>query len=125
MGGWYIDSFIDYIRFERRYSPNTCVAYQKDISEFRDFIESTFEVYGPDKVKQDFIRTWIHSFIQDKRTASTIHRKISSIKSYYKYLLKNNIVNNNPLLTILLPKKLKRLPAFIAEKKLEDHKKEI
>ena len=124
MGGWHIDSFIDYIRFERRYSPNTCVAYQNDLSEFQSFIELKFEIFTPSKVEQDFIRTWIHSFIQDKKSTTTIHRKISSVKSYYKYLLKNNIVSNNPLLTVLLPKKSKRLPVFISEKKLETHKTE-
>ncbi len=118
MGGWYIKNFIDYIRFEKRYAENTCIAYQNDLSEFQQFIENKFEVFSPDKVEQSFIRTWVHSFVSNKAVSTTIHRKISSVKSYYKYLLRNNIVSNNPLLTILLPKKLKRLPVFIDENKM-------
>ncbi len=118
MGEWYIKDFIDYIRFEKRYAENTCIAYQNDLSEFQQFIENNFEVFSPDKIEQSFIRTWVHAFISKKTVSTTIHRKISSVKSYYKYLLKNNIVSNNPLLTILLPKKLKRLPVFIDENKM-------
>ena len=125
MRGWYIKDFIDYIRFEKRYAENTCIAYQNDLSEFQQFIENNFEVFSPDKVEQSFIRTWIHAFVSNKIVSTTIHRKISSVKSYYKYLLKNNIVSNNPLLTILLPKKLKRLPVFIDENKMNSKQVDI
>jgi integrase/recombinase XerC len=118
MRGWYIQDFTDYIRFEKRYAQNTCVAYQNDLSEFQEFIENNFEIYSPNEIEQDFIRTWIHSFITKKTSSATIHRKISSVRSYYKYLLKNNIVSKNPLLTLSLPKKAKRLPVFIDERKM-------
>jgi integrase/recombinase XerC len=119
MKGWCTEEFINYISFEKRYAQNTCTAYQHDLSEFQDFIEETFETNQPQNVEPEFIRTWIHSFITKKVSASTIHRKISSVKSYYKYLLRNNIVVKTPLLTIQLPKKPKRLPVFIDEKKMD------
>ena len=119
MKGWCIEEFINYISFEKRYAQNTLTAYQKDLSDFKDFIEKTFEVYTPQDVKPEFIRTWIHTFITAKISAVTIHRKISAVKSYYKYLLKNNIAAKNPLLTIQLPKKPKRLPVFIDETKMD------
>lgn len=125
MGGWRVKEFIDYIRFEKRYAENTCIAYHNDLSEFQQFIEKNFEIFSPDRVEQSFIRSWVHSFVSNKTASTTIHRKISSVKSYYRYLLKNNIVSNNPLLTILLPKKLKRLPVFIDEKKMEIKQPEI
>jgi integrase/recombinase XerC len=125
MGWWYIKDFIDDIRFEKRYAENTCIAYQNDLSEFQQFIENKFEVFSPDKVEQSFIRTWVHSFVSNKIASTTIYRKISSVKSYYKYLLKNNMVSNNPLLTILLPKKLKRLPVFIDENKMNSKQVDI
>ncbi|MHB8261043.1 MAG: tyrosine-type recombinase/integrase [Bacteroidia bacterium] len=118
MRGWYIQDFTNYIRFEKRYAQNTCVAYQKDILEFELFIENNFEVFSANEVELSFIRTWIHSFITKKVATTTIHRKISSIKSYYKYLYKNNIVSKNPLLTVSLPKKVKKLPIFVDEKKM-------
>ncbi|HXD92671.1 MAG TPA: tyrosine-type recombinase/integrase [Bacteroidia bacterium] len=119
MKGWCIEEFINYISFEKRYAQNTCTAYQQDLLEFQFFIEKNFETNQPQKVEPEFIRTWIHSFITHKITAVTIHRKISSVKSYYKYLLRNNVVTKNPLLTIQLPKKPKRLPVFIDEKKMD------
>jgi len=118
MMGWHIEEFINYITFEKRYAKNTCTAYQHDLAEFQCFIEKQFETNSPEEVRPEFIRTWIHSFITKKITSVTIHRKISSIKSYYKYLLRNNIVSKNPLLTILLPKKPKRLPVFVDEIKM-------
>jgi len=124
MEGWYIEDFINYIRFEKRYADNTCVAYQNDLSNFQQFIEKNFELFSPDKVEQSFIRTWVHDFVSNKIAPTTIHRKISSVKSYYKYLLKNNIVSKTPLLTLLLPKKSKRLPVFIDEKKMNSTKTE-
>jgi integrase/recombinase XerC len=119
MKGWCIEEFINYISFEKRYAQNTCTAYQQDLSAFQYFIEKEFEVNSPQAVEPEFIRTWIHSFITKKITSVTIHRKISSVKSYYKYLLRNNIVTKSPLLTIQLPKKPKRLPVFIDEKKMD------
>ena len=118
MKGWYIEDFIEHIRFEKRYAQNTCVAYQKDIFDFQLFIETNFEIFSPDKVERSFIRTWIYSFITEKVSSATIHRKISSVKSYYKYLLRNNMASKSPLLTLLLPKKEKKLPVFIDEKKM-------
>ena len=118
MMGWHIEEFINYITFEKRYAQNTCTAYQHDLSEFQNYIEKQFETNSPEEVRPEFIRTWIHSFITKKITAVTIHRKISSVKSYYKYLLRNSIVSKNPLLTILLPKKPKRLPVFVDEVKM-------
>ncbi len=118
MMGWHIEEFINYITFEKRYATNTCTAYRNDLSDFQDFIEKQFETNSPQEVSPEFIRTWIHSFITKKITAVTIHRKISSVKSYYKYLLRNSIVSKNPLLSILLPKKPKRLPVFVDEVKM-------
>ncbi|MEO8760234.1 MAG: tyrosine-type recombinase/integrase [Bacteroidia bacterium] len=118
MVGWHIEEFINYITFEKRYAKNTCTAYQNDLTEFQQFIEKTFEITSPKEVMPEFIRTWIHSFITKKTSAVTIHRKISSVKSYYKFLLRNSIVTKNPLLTILLPKKPKRLPVFVDEVKM-------
>ncbi len=118
MMGWHIEEFINYITFEKRYAQNTCLAYQNDLAEFQNYIEKQFEAASPEEVRPEFIRTWIHSFITKKITAVTIHRKISSVKSYYKYLLRNGLVSKNPLLTIILPKKPKRLPVFVDEIKM-------
>src|ERR1700744_5736774 len=119
MIGWHIQDFINYITFEKRYAENTCTAYQNDLTEFQLFIETQFEATDPQKVEPEFIRTWIHSFIKKKTSIITIHRKISSVKSYYKFLLRNELVSKNPLITVQLPKKPKMLPVFVDEAKMD------
>jgi integrase/recombinase XerC len=119
MGGWQIEGFIDYVRFEKRYSENTCVSYQTDLLGFTKFLLTDFEINNPSEVKSQQIRTWVFTLSKQNLAATTIHRKISSVKSYYKYLLKNNIVTRSPLIGISLPKKAKMLPVFIDESKMK------
>ena len=123
MAGWYLEGFIDYVRFEKRYSENTCVSYQHDLEEFTQFLISDFEIKNPADVKSAQIRTWVFELGKKKLAASSIHRKISSVKSYYKYLLRNNIVTKSPLFGVSLPKKPKMLPVFIDESKLKSNAK--
>jgi len=120
MGGWHIEGFIEYVRSEKRYSANTCAAYQHDLSEFTAFLEKEFETCEPAGVRSQAIRTWIFTLSKNGLSATSIHRKISSVKSYYKFLLKNNIVKKTPLHGLTLPKKPKMLPVFIDEHKLKE-----
>ena len=119
MGAWQIQGFIDYVRLEKRYSENTCVSYQHDLLEFTKFLLTDFEIKEPSEVKSAQIRTWVFTLSKQNLAATSIHRKISSVKSYYKYLLKNNIVTRSPLIGISLPKKAKMLPVFIDESKMK------
>ncbi len=115
MGGWHIEGFIGYISSEKRYSANTCVSYQHNLLEFTSFLEKDFEIKDLSAVKAQQIRTWIFTLSKAGMSATTIHRKISSVKSYYKYLLRNNIAKKSPLIGLTLPKKPKMLPVFIDE----------
>jgi integrase/recombinase XerC len=119
MAGWHLEGFIDYVRFEKRYSENTCISYQHDLTEFTQFLVTDFEIKDPVEVKSVQVRTWVFELGKKNLAATTIHRKISSVKSYYKYLLKNNIVTKSPLFGVSLPKKAKMLPVFIDESKLK------
>lgn len=119
MGGWNIEGFIEHIRLEKRYSKNTCVSYQTDLLEFTKFLLTDFEITNPAEVKSAQIRTWVFTLSKQNLAATSIHRKISSVKSYYKYLLKNNIVQKTPLTGVSLPKKAKMLPVFIDESKMK------
>ncbi|HWY36976.1 MAG TPA: tyrosine-type recombinase/integrase [Bacteroidia bacterium] len=120
MEGWHINSFIDYLQYEKRYSDKTCAAYRQDLHEFTHFLARDFEINSLPEVKAAQIRTWVFTLGKQNFAATSIHRKISSVKSYYKYLLRNNIVTRSPLIGISLPKKPKRLPVFIDEKKLKN-----
>lgn len=120
MGGWHTEDFIGFIRNEKRYSANTCISYQHDLAELTTYLEKEFEIYDPASVKSQAIRTWIFTLSKNGLGATSIHRKISSVKSYYKFLLRNNIVKKTPLMGLTLPKKPKMLPVFIDEHKLKE-----
>lgn len=93
----YISSFIDYLQFERGYSKHTLVAYEADLIYFKNFLKKT---YSNDTLKEVLyvqIRTWIVTLVNEGLCNRSINRKISSLKSFYKYLEKIGAVSNNPL----------------------------
>lgn len=120
MEGWHIDSFIDYVRYEKRYSVNTYISYQHDLTEFTKFLIDDCGIKNLSEITSAQIRTWVYEMGKKNLKATSIHRKISSVKSYYKYLFKNNIVAKSPLSGIALPKKAKTLPVFVDESKLKN-----
>lgn len=120
MGGWHIEEFIGHIRSEKRYSAHTCASYRHDLAAFTSFLEQEFEITQPDLVTSQAIRTWIFTMGKAGLAATSINRRISTVKTYYKYLLRNNIVATAPLHGLTLPKKPKRLPVFIDEHKLRE-----
>jgi integrase/recombinase XerC len=114
------ESFIQFIRYEKRYSPHTVIAYNNDITQFYAFITKDFEIQSIEQVNHQMIRSWIISLNNDKVTPRTINRKLSSLKTYYRYLLKEQIVNVNPFLKITAPKTGKSLPEFVVKEKMDE-----
>lgn len=121
MEGWFIERFIGHIRHEKRYSNHTCVSYQKNLEDFLNFMISSNGVKSPAEAESTHIRNWIFDLSKKGTAASSIHQKISAVKSYYKFLLRGNIVSSSPLTGIVLPKKAKMLPLFIDPEKLNDN----
>lgn len=113
-----IQDFLDYLTHQKRCSQHTVTAYKKDLEQFHSFISSEFDTESFKEVNSTFIRSWIVNLIEDDITPRSINRKISSLKSFYKYLLKNGLVVNNPLLKVVSPKTSKRLPVFVTEDEL-------
>lgn len=113
-----IDPFIQYIRFEKRYSAHTVLAYQNDLDSFIKYLKPHFELENPDLASRDMIRSWIVELIEQGLTTSTVNRKISTLKTYYNYLLRHGIVLVNPVNTIHSLKTPKRLPVYIEEEQL-------
>ena len=91
------NSFLDYLLLEKKYSPKTIVAYKNDLNTFYDFNLDKFEQKGIKKVNYSQIRSWIVSLVADKISNNSINRKISSLNSYYKFLLKTGDIKINPL----------------------------
>ncbi len=92
-----IDSFVDYLSYERKYSPNTIVAYQNDLIAFRDFVQTKYDEDELSQVAYPQIRNWIASLVSQGIANRSINRKVSSLKTFYKYLQKTEQINKNPL----------------------------
>lgn len=109
------EEFLQYLRFEKRYSQHTIISYKNDLEQFFAFITSQFDAPPVEEITSSFVRSWLAELKQDKCTARTINRKISALKSFFKFLLKQKIIIKTPLVTIVSPKNNKRLPVFVEE----------
>ena len=116
----YVQSFIDYLKFEKRYSVHTIRSYQDDLVQFFDFLNTQFGKLTLKEISSSFVRSWLASLKDDAVTARTINRKISTLKSFFKFQLKQGKAENTPMGNIISPKISKRLPVFIKEKDLVD-----
>lgn len=114
----HLNEFFDFLTYEKRVSKHTLIAYKKDLESFNEFIQSEFETKLED-INYQMIRTWLVQLMDNGITAKSINRKISSLKSFYKFLLKKEVITNNPTARIVAPKIPKRLPAFVEENKME------
>lgn len=109
--------FFDYLSFERRFSPNTLKAYRNDLQQFFSFLNEEYELSDVKDVNHQYIRSWIIELLTDQELSpSSVNRKISCLKSYFKFLMRNKVIQHNPMLKIVSPKKKKRLPSFVEEK---------
>ena len=113
-----IQSFLDYLKFQKRYSQHTIISYENDLQSFSDFIIATFGETEINQVNASFIRTWLASLKEGGMESKSINRKISSLKSFFKYQLKEGNITISPMATIVSPKIKKRLPQFVDEKEV-------
>lgn len=115
-----IDEFLDYLRYERNYSDHTVLAYAKDLSQFEEYIKIHHESrFDPVSIDSDIVRNWIVYLMDNKMSPVSVNRKLSSLKSFFKYLMKQGVVAANPLRLINGPKAKKALPYFVKEKDME------
>jgi integrase/recombinase XerC len=114
-----LDRFINYIKIEKRYSAHTVKAYGDDIDQFVQYLNSYPN--SPDilVVDQPDVRQWIISLMNAAITPRTLRRKIASLNTFYKFCLRNNLVQRNPAEGIILPRLTKNLPEFIKETSIE------
>lgn len=109
----YIEAFLGYLKFEKRYSEYTVRSYKNDLFQFAGFLSedsSDGEVFKADYQE---VRSWIVSLMESGISPRSVNRKISSLKSYYKFLLRQGIVNHDPMSKVVSPKSKKRLPEFV------------
>ena len=120
----YIDNFIEYLEFEKRYSKHTLVAYKNDIIQFLEYCQLQYEITELISIDSQITRSWLASLMENKIQPKSIRRKFSSIKMFIGFLIKKSLLVINPTTGISTPKIKKRLPEFIEEhqiKKLFEH----
>lgn len=112
--------FINYLKFEKRYSQHTIVSYQTDLEQFFAYLISQYDAVELASISAMYIKSWLAELKGDEISAKSIHRKASTLKSFFKFLLKEEVIKQSPMVTIVLPKISKRLPVFVQEKEMQN-----
>ncbi|MBW6478115.1 MAG: tyrosine-type recombinase/integrase [Bacteroidales bacterium] len=110
--------FYKYLEYEKRYSPNTLISYQNDLQQFAGFISSEYES-KPSTASSSQIRSWLSDLMARGISPKSVNRKISSLKSFYRFLESNNKISVNPMQKVTSPKTGKKLPVFVSEEKMQ------
>lgn len=113
-------SFLDYLKFEKRFSRHTVIAYQNDLGVFLDFATTRFAVRQLAELNSPLIRSWLAELKEAGMSSRSIARKISTLRSFFKYQLKTGQIDQSPMGNVVTPKSGKRLPAFVREDDARD-----
>lgn len=114
-----IVQFLDYLRVEKKYSAHTVVSYETDLTGMADYCASGYDVNDLSQITHIHIRSWIVSLVSAGVSAVSVNRKISALRSFYKWLNKRSYMDKNPMLKITAPKMPKRLPVTIQNMNME------
>lgn len=113
------ESFLEYLFYERRYSEHTVCSYGLDLSKFEEYLKGVDEDLDLIHVDADLVRGWVVSLMEQGYTSTSVNRKLSSLRSFYRYLLRKNMIPVDPMLKVIGPKKKKPLPVFIKEAEMD------
>ncbi len=113
-----INDFLQYLQYEKNYSSHTVLSYHNDLNQFYQFLQTEPGQFNPDRVTQADLRAWIMQLTEDGCGARTIARKISTLKSFWRFLLWRGDATRNPTLKIILPKTKKPLPMFFKHREI-------
>ncbi len=113
------DRYIEYLRFEKRYSAHTTLAYQTDLEDFSGFLSLQYNITDLLLVDHSIIRSWLISLINLKISPRSVNRKLSSLKSFYRYCQKMGLLKDNPMLKVAALRVSKQLPVFLTRDNLE------
>ncbi|MFI5135066.1 MAG: tyrosine-type recombinase/integrase [Chitinophagales bacterium] len=112
-------SFLRYLQSERRYSAHTIKAYKTDLSQFSGFLSATYELNDLNSATHSHVRSWLVILLEDSIGARSINRKISALKSYYKFEMKRGNIQSSPVRKLITPKLKKRLPVFVNQQQMK------
>jgi len=112
------EKFIAHLQYERRYSPHTIIAYQADLEQFSIFLKNKLEVDEISTADHHCVRAWLVSLMESARSSRSVNRKVSTLKSFFKFLRRIEEIKEDPMLKVVPPKNGQRLPLFIKESKM-------
>src|SRR5688572_8106433 len=111
-----VQDFLDYLKFEKRYSAHTIRSYQDDLHQFFGFIEPLYGQLLLAHISSEIVRSWLASLKERKLSSKSINRKISSLRSFFKYCLRIELIDKTVMASVISQKANKRLPAYVEEK---------
>lgn len=113
-----IDTFLKYLRFEKRYSEHTLTAYRKDLTQLEIFLSEEFETSDFKEVQHAHLRNWMVNLMESGLEPKSVNRKMASVKAFYKFLLAREYVASNPTGRLKSLKVDKKLPSFVRESEM-------
>ncbi len=120
------NKFITYLSSEKRFSEHTVKSYTTDLTQFTSFLADEFQIVDDiNEIRFQIIRTWIASLLEKGVSPRSVNRKISTLKSYFKFLIREGVIVENPMMKVVAPKSKKRLPVFIEEDQIESLLNEV
>ena len=115
----HLEGFVQYLKDEKRYSAHTQKAYLSDLTQFSHYLESAYEISEPENATSQMVRSWVIDMMENDTTARSVNRKLSTLKSFYKYLLRENHIKENPMVRVSSPKTESRLPVYMEQDDME------
>ena len=119
------EKFLRFLEHEKRYSVHTLKSYSTDLEQFIQFLSSEFQVNTVKDVNFQFVRSWIARLLSNNISARSVNRKITTLKTYFRFLLQENMIKQSPMQKIISPKTSKKLPVFVEEIKMDELLNEI
>lgn len=121
----HIQSFLNYIQYERRYSRHTIESYQNDLEQLHFYLKSEYQKEEIELASHLEIRSWMVCMMEARISPRSINRKLSTLKSFFKFLMRKGVVKKSPLVKVLAPKTAKRLPVFVEQSGVDKLMKEV
>ncbi len=109
------ETFLKYLQFEKRYSVHTIKSYRNDLSQFSAFLLSDFEVHSLQEANHAMVRSWMVSLVDQGLDSRSVNRKTACLRSFYKFLLKQEVISVDPMRKVMALKTSKKLPQFLNE----------
>lgn len=114
-----VESFLHYLRYERNYSEKTIVSYGIDLKEFQGYLNGLDSELKLENVDSDIVRGWVVKLMESGMSGASVNRKLSALRTFYKYLLKKKMITVDPMSIVKGPKRKKPLPTFVREEDMD------